>query len=129
MSILKHRKHYEFYCSLGLDCGMAGMLNETGVRKIAFPFDWLDGSDIKTRASLIENRFKDFFNFNDFEEIILENDSQKDKKRFHNKRTGLNFHHDWLITQTFTQGFESVKDKYNRRCNRLLDLIDKNRGG
>lgn len=66
----------KYAVSLGLDCAMAGLLKDAGVRAFSSPFDWLDSSDAKTRVSLIESEFKDFLNIEDLEQIFIENDPQ-----------------------------------------------------
>ena len=113
--------------SLGLDCAMAGMLDECKVRTVSLPFDWLDGADVETRLNLIQNDFADFFNKEDLEQIVFQDDPQRDKDRYKNKRTGLNFHHDFVKGKNFNDDFIEVDKKYKRRIKNFNTIIK--RGG
>ena len=124
---MKHYK-YDFFCSLGLDCTMAGCVRMANTRSFSGPFDWLNGGTLESRINLINTEFKDFLNKDDLEEIIMENDNQPDKKRYKNTRTGLCFHHDWLAANPFLSEYISVKEKYDRRINRFMNLLAKQRG-
>lgn len=105
---------------LGLDCAMAGLLKDAGVRAFSSPFDWLDSSDAKTRVSLIESEFKDFLNIKDLEQIFIENDPQVGVDRYRNNRTKLCFHHDFRSDLPFEEAYKKVAEKYNRRIKNFL---------
>lgn len=97
-----------YYVSLGMDCAMAGLLQDNHIRSFSSPFDWLDGGTLKTRTELIKNGFQNFFNLEDFTPIFYENDPQRDKRRFHNIRTQLCFHHDWMIDESLEKYFHNL---------------------
>ena len=116
-------KKARYAISLGLDCAMAGMLDECEVRTVSLPFDWLDGADVETRLKLIQNDFADFFNKEDLEQIVFQDDPQRDKDRYKNKRTGLNFHHDFVKGKNFDEDFIEIDKKYKRRIKNFNAII------
>ena len=113
----------KYAVSLGLDCAMAGVLKDCKMRTFSGPFDWLDNADIKVRAELIKNNFKDFLNATDLKEIKKTDDTQKAFNRYINVRTGLCFHHDFMKNKSFEEGYQEVKEKYNRRTREISFFV------
>lgn len=115
----------KYAISLGLDCAMAGLLDDCGVRTFSSPFDWLDHSDILTRANLIKNVFQNFLNKEDLQQVFIQNDKQRAFVRYRNTRTDLYFHHDFISTKSFDDAFVEVKQKYDRRIQHFLEVCKK----
>ena len=112
----------KYAISLGLDCAMAGLLKDCGVRTFSSPFDWLDHSDIQTRTNLIKNGFQDFLNKEDLQQIFIQNDKQHAFFRYRNTRTDLYFHHDFISTKSFDEAFVEVKQKYEHRIQHFMEV-------
>lgn len=90
------------YIPIGIDCDVANFLNKYNLRKMSLPFDW--NVSYNGVSKCIENNFANFTDFAGTDRI---------------NKTDVYFHHDFLedsMTQT-------DKEKYNRRCDRLLELL------
>lgn len=90
------------YIPIGIDCDVANFLNKYNLRKMSLPFDWNVSYNGVSRC--IENNFANFTDFAGTDRI-----NQND----------VYFHHDFL-EESMTQ---TDKEKYNRRCDRLLELL------
>lgn len=107
----------ELYISLGNNCISAIILSLLELRTFSFPFDWISGGPLDKNLDFILNEFKDFLNHQD---LTYPKEQVKDSKhlRVHNDRTDTFFVHDF-VNDSLPE-FHSVKEKYDRRCNRLL---------
>src|SRR5271155_2880823 len=47
--------------SLGCDCSTAGILRNCGIRKAAYPFDWLRSIDLSGLIKVLDDDFAFFF--------------------------------------------------------------------
>jgi hypothetical protein len=93
------------FVSIGIDCDVANFLNKYNLRKASLPFDW--NVSYNGVSKCIENNFKNFT-----EPLSVERINQDD----------IYFHHDFL-NETI---IESDKEKYHRRCVRLLNMFEMN---
>lgn len=83
---------------IGFDCGMANLLKKYKIRHSAYPFDWnLTYSGV---SDIINNEFKDFFNFD---------------TNYYNSLYNLKLVHDEL-----PEDYQRI----NRRINRLKDVLE-----
>lgn len=116
--------------SLGYSCQVAHQLNRANLRNCAFPFDWCF-TPYNGLYLLIKNNFKSFFKKSNLKKLIT--DVQE-------TGYGLTFVHDFptidsneliedgtkhigLISDNFLEAYERVKDKYNRRIERLKKIL------
>lgn len=119
------RRKYDFVISLGEKCFVAQTLSKMGIRQFSGPFDWLEifyggtGGGIIDRLNLIINKFQNFFNKEDLIPIYENN-----YRFFVNSRTNLSFRHDFSQTDDFNEKFAYVAEKYDRRCNRLINILN-----
>lgn len=113
------------YVSLGNSCSIAYNLNLCNLRGEAYPFDWVRVTNLNNITSLIENKFEDFLDINTF--IFKE---FSDKFEVNNKLGSYIYKNNYCC---FYHEFEnridkekilSFKDKYKRRINRFLDLLN-----
>jgi len=96
------------FVSIGIDCDVANFLNKYNLRKASLPFDW--NVSYNGVSKCIDSGFK---NFTDFAEPLNINRINGDD---------VYFHHDFLEEATIPID----KEKYSRRCERLLDIFKKN---
>ena len=90
------------FIPLGIDCGLAGLLQKSSLRTCAFPFDW------NVTYMGISNIFKDNFdNFIPDNSIII------------NTKPGNKYHMSFPHNE-----FPRDSDKYTRRIQRLLTLLE-----
>lgn len=121
------------YVSLGSICGIAYQLQERKLRKCAYPFDWIEIKKLKTITELLKSNFAGFLNFikndpkftNKYPYIMDDNFEENDTQTFFVKnQCGLIFPHDF--TGDFDSQVDKVILKYERRINRLFELIRSN---
>ena len=116
-------RKYNTIISVGAACFVPDVLKELKLRDFSGPFDWMYGSDILTRLTFIKNRFKNYFDFSDFEYVGLNPDNGK--AVYKNKRSGIVYNHDFP-TGNFKDVFPDVKEKYSRRIRRVIEHLDSN---
>ena len=116
-------RKYDMTMSVGAACFVPDVLKELKLRDFSGPFDWMYGSDILTRLTFIKNRFKNYFDFSDFEYVGLNPDNGK--AVYKNKRSGIVYNHDFP-TGNFKDVFPDVKEKYSRRIRRVIEHLDSN---
>jgi hypothetical protein len=102
--------------SLGPNCGMTGALRDMGLRKAAYPFDWIMSVDLLGLIAMFRDDFAFFF----------------DASYFKVDKGGLLFHHyyhlefshegNFMTTSNFTGQLNALKEKYLRRINRLREV-------
>lgn len=124
--------------SLGTHCVAAYMLNHHHIRTVSFPFDWLS-TPFSALYAVIEDDFSTFF-LKDYLYIPPEKPSQ-----VIDGKTGIIYTHDFptkdivnpdkrdgddgygvvgTIVDNFLDFYESVNEKYQRRINRLRDVLN-----
>ncbi len=127
-------KFYDAIISLGQYCVTSTALSRCHLRKESLPFDWSAGIlpeagrlGLEVKVKLIANDFQDFFNFEDFENRGNNQENDVQNLWIVNKRTGLQYKHDFSSVSSFESQFETVKEKYMRRVKRLYEKIEKAR--
>jgi hypothetical protein len=108
-------RRYDVAISLGERCEVAHQLNEHGYRTLSYPFDWII-TPFSALCQLLERDFASFLNRDDLrlpEECPCIVDSM-----------GLNFYHDFPITESFLSEYEPVKEKYDRRIARFREVLE-----
>lgn len=127
-----------------MDCSVAHNLSRLGLRKQAFPFDWLRINDINVIMSLLKSRFQFLFD----KEYLVE-DLSKDSTKFptliesdtidtvdtdstvshpivKNTKLNITFFHDFKTTLDNPDSYSDtdlVIEKYNRRIDRLYQIL------
>ena len=92
-----------FFVSIGIDCDVANFLNKYNLRKMSLPFDW--NVSYNGVSKCINCNFDRFT-----EPLSNERINEQD----------IYFHHDFIEETTIP----SDKEKYNRRCERLLNIFE-----
>ena len=125
-------KFYDTIIPLGQYCVTSTALSRCHLRKETLPFDWSAGIlpeagrlGLEVKVKLIANDFQDFFNFEYFENRGNNQENDVQNLWIVNKRTGLQYKHDFSSASPFEAQFEAVKEKYMRRVKRLYEKIEK----
>ena len=115
------------YVSLGSTCCIAQQLKNHNLRNAAYPFDWLRICNLNNVIKLLENKFKDFLELEDMKFIEFSDrflvDGNSGSYIYKNKYCG--FYHDFS-EKIYESNYNSFRDKYNRRINRLFQLLNSN---
>lgn len=132
------------YISLGKDCCIAYHLQKLGIRKNAYPLDWLKAKTMGHIYTLIKNDFLDFLNptylkyknniansflVNDNNEYTpsqnLKNLQKHNLRRVVNIKYKVDFMHDFVMTDSknVEKELEIVREKYIRRIQRFYRVM------
>lgn len=121
-------KTYDFIFGLGRACACTQTLRKAGLQHLSFPWDWIavhfdsaTAPDLLDRVDIICNDFNDWFNIEDFE--YRGPTAGPGKDHYHNIRSGVIFLHDFPKGVPLDESFPSIKEKYERRVSRFLQLI------
>jgi hypothetical protein len=99
------------------------------LRQASFPFDWLTAAELAPRLDLLLNEFEDFLNLEDLRYMEkpagIVGDPHCDN--YQNVRNGFFYYHDFPAGSELDQAYPDVKEKYNRRVERLLSLLNSNK--
>ena len=107
---------YMNYVSLGYFCGIANDLEKLGLRNQSYPFDW-GISELSKVIYALEHQFNDFMEYNNMSQSVNFREHYRDDKY------DFYFFHDFNKYKSFDEQYNSVKKKYERRINRLLENI------
>lgn len=121
-------KNWDNIINLGDHCSSALFLAFFKLRKFSSPFDWIAGISeysisngrFHKVSEILLDEFKDFFRYEDFE--ILDNNDIKHLNLI-NKNNGYLFGHDFPIGKSIEQSYVDVKQKYDRRIERVLTFL------
>lgn len=123
--------------SLGWGCEAANALRTFGLRKEAFPFDWITTKDFNSVLSLIQDKFENFLN----PKYLTIAETQK--WAVHNTFYNFNFVHDFpsptslsaqanvsaeflpggLVVANYLDSLGAIQEKYNRRIDRFMQAL------
>jgi len=113
-------KKYDLVFSIGSSCACSGALRSVRLQFLSFPFDWVKDGSLSNRVEIMENDFNDYFNK---EDLFFTIKYEEDKLVYQNKKSGINFVHDFKTDKSFDEYYELNKEKYDRRAKRLLNMI------
>lgn len=119
---MKKNIKYDTIIPIGCSCVAAQALRENKKRSRSFPLDWIKPTHITSAVDFLENHFRDFFNKED-----LQRKQECDNRKnigYINARTNLLFVHDFKSENTFDEEYELVKEKYNRRIERIYQTVN-----
>lgn len=124
---------YDLLISFGETCATSMTLRHLGLQKYTMPFDWSAGilqekcgaCGLRGKIDMVINNFDHSFDINDYEEF--EHDNQKPHRQVRNKKTGLQYIHDFTWNESIKDQFNQYKNKYNRRVKRFYELLEKSK--
>ena len=117
MNLIQADKIYDAIVPIGQDCSVAGGLVLLNYRNCSYPFDWC-----YCKMSYVNKMFS-----NNFENFFPKPDELKSYKKTNatNNEESINFFHDGSIKKLKNIEYNNfIKEKYKKRCNRLLDIIN-----
>lgn len=123
---------YDLVFGLGSVCGCSMTLRRARLQHLSFPGDWAAPiwydedhprlqHDLRERASCLCRGLDGFFDATDF--AFVQPHPWNGMNIYCNKKTRYYFAHDFPATQEFAAALPSVAAKYQRRYQRLVDLI------
>ena len=119
--MFKREGTYDLIMSLGAACNCTEALRHLHLQNRSYPFDWIFGSNLSDRVTLLKNRFENWFNIEDFCYLRTE----ENKVLLQNNKTDLIYNHDFFTNKGAVEDqFPIVKAKYDRRINRILNMFD-----
>ena len=118
------KESYDLIVSLGAVCSASETLRKNNLQEYSFPFDWIGQMELKDRILLMINDFEGWFNIEDFE-YIGKRTHPEPCNIYKNKKTGLEYHHDFAIDTPIEKSYPEAHDRYLRRTQRLKELIEK----
>ena len=116
------KRKYDLAMSIGGACGCSKSLRNAGLQFSSFPFDWLNGATIRTRADVVRDDFRGWLEeanlqrLPDPEGIISE-------AHWRDMSLGLSFVHDFDRLIPMHEALPAVKEKYARRIAQLYSRI------
>jgi hypothetical protein len=116
-------KKFDFIFSLGENCAAATYLRRFNLRYISSPFDWLCNVSLKTRVDLLVNGFNGFLEKQNLCRIEKNRNGDPHHDFYLDKKLGFKFLHDFPVGKSLDDSFPAVKEKYNRRIERLLQRL------
>ena len=116
---------YDLVFGIGGACSCTQILRKCCLQFNSYPYDWLFGSDILTRVKILSNNYKDFINFEDFEDAGYDNNDKNNLcEAYHNKNNDITFNHDFAYDKPLAETYDAVKQKYDRRIKRQISQIE-----
>lgn len=122
-----HKKQkYDAIYSIGYNCGCAQNLKRFKIRKTSGPFDWLYCDNLNKVFDVLLSDFKDFLNVEDLVPMPKNPDAKlvdKEHDYYRNAKNTYVFLHDFPANVSLQDSFSQVKEKYERRIKRFLDMV------
>ena len=116
-------KKFDLVVSIGEDCACTSYLRRFNLQKNSYPFDWLFGSSFLGRSKILTCDIANFIKKDDLEFSYEERSISCNA--YYNHSTDITFNHDFKKDIPFDEAYIQVKQKYDRRINRLLKHIEK----
>ena len=107
---------YKNYISLGYYCGPAASMEFHGFRRTSGPFDWYV-SDYKGVIRSIDEKFEHFLEFENLQHV------EGAPHFFNDVKYGFLFNHEIGIGKEPDRRYFSIKEKYQRRYQRFLQML------
>lgn len=124
---MKNSQHYDLVVSLGGNCAAAHNLLYRGLCTEAFPFDWTyftSDAAVYQLATGFKQGFKNYAQLKNFKELPI-NPSHPDRIQYEDTYGKIIWANHFSYTKNRVSDYKEVKEKLDRRFNRLLDCIKK----
>ena len=115
---------YDLIFSIGAACSCTEALRENALQYESYPFDWLFGSSCLDRMDILISRFERWINYEDLIKLDYTNGDKKNPcDVYKNTYNSIVFNHDFPENIPLSESYNQVKQKYDRRINRLINNI------
>ncbi len=113
---------YDIIIPIGSVCKTSQNLRKLKLQTESLPFDWVLTLDINQIKNMLQSRFSDFL-----EEENMEYKGKESEQTdvYIDTKTQIGFWHDFPHNVALRKSFDGIKQKYNRRINRLYQELDK----
>lgn len=118
-------KTYDLIMSIGALCFCSENLRQYGLQAYSYPLDWVFGSTFSGRVKIVASKFENFLREEDL--IFSHVEPKASCDAYKNTFNDLGFNHDFPINIPLNQSFNAVKEKYDRRINRLINIINQSK--
>lgn len=114
---------FDLIFSIGSTCAAAMHLDKLRLRMCALPFDWTGLASFDQRFDSLVTRFAGFM---EKENLDFVGGKLGDEKcdGYVDRVQGYCFAHDFPLHGNLDEDHPAVKEKYDRRCSRLLKFLD-----
>ena len=121
------RRGHDLVFSVGWDCKCSQGLRRAGLQHFSYPCDWLVGAPPATRARIVADGFRGWFELADLEDLgpAAFNRFAAVTRVALNRANGLEFRHDFPLEKSLADGYGEAAAKYARRTERLLAALEK----
>lgn len=126
LTVYHKKQKYDAIYSIGYNCGCAQNLKRFKLRKFSGPFDWLYCDNLNKVFDVLLSDFKYFLNVEDLVPMPKNPDAKlvdKEHDYYRNAKNTYVFLHDFPANVSLQDSFSQVKEKYDRRIKRFLDMI------
>ena len=119
------KEKYDVIVPIGAACLNSLYLRSHLLQKLSYPMDWVGGGDFIERIRLLCTDFCDYLDLTDLQDT---GKTYVDRigpcKVVKNRRTGIIFNHDFPGDISIRKSYPAIKEKYQRRIDRLRKVID-----
>ena len=115
------REKFDFVVGIGSACIASQAMRDAGLQYASYPFDWMSGPTFGQRIQTVCSEFEGWFRQEDLEFAGNPNGFTHDSYR--NRATNALFPHDFEIGRSLAESYPTVKEKYDRRIDRLYASI------
>ncbi|MGN0017442.1 MAG: DUF1796 family putative cysteine peptidase [Candidatus Gastranaerophilaceae bacterium] len=121
------KNKYDLILSIGEDCACSSYLRRCSLQNYSFPFDWLTKAPFENRIKLLLNNFDGFMDKKNLRKIPKNTSGPVDTKcdYYEDSLNDIYFYHDFRVSHDFDEEYQIVKEKFDRRINRLYGEIEK----
>ena len=106
---------FNYIISLGGDCTIGEVLRNLKYKDYSYPFDW----SVSKKEKIYKSFNNNFYNFFSYDNLCPASNGKTKEKD-----DSIYYYHDYLFNELKTKKLEITKQKYERRCNRLLSLLN-----
>lgn len=119
------KRTYDLAFGLGYSCGASQALRDAGLQFASFPLDWIGSPGIVRSAEIVASDFAHWLDREALELVDVRHGSGFNTRIYRNRLTGIGFSHEFGDFQTFDESYPKIVEMYERRIERLGDLLKK----
>lgn len=124
---MTEKKIYDLAFGLGYSCGASQALRDAGLQFASFPLDWVGSPGIVQSAEIVASDFAHWIDRDALELVDVRHGSGFNTRIYRNRLTGFGFSHEFGDFQSFDESYPKVVEMYERRIERLGDLLGKSK--